>query len=75
MQIVSSSVVLFGLRLDHLVLDQSAIMNPLMGSNYNDEDMMGNVKKLCMGSSPNRLGYQVLERYAAYICCRWMRVD
>ena len=61
------------LRLDHIVLDQAQFLCPLQGSNYNDEDMMGNIKTLAAASTPVRLGYQVLERYSAYLCCRWMR--
>ena len=63
----------FLLRLDHLVLDQAQYLNPLVGSNYNDEDMMGKIKVLAKLSTPTRLGFQVLERYSAYVCCRWLR--
>lgn len=61
------------LRLDHLVLDQAKFMSPLGNANYSDEDMMGKVKVLAKQSSPQRLGFQVLERYSAYVCCRWIR--
>ena len=60
-------------RLDHIVLDQAKHLNPLYGSNYSDEDMMGNIKVLAASSSPLRLGFQVMERYSAYVCCRWMQ--
>lgn len=63
----------FDLRLDHLVLDQAKMLNPLVCSNYSDEDMMGKVKQLAKSSAPQRLGFQVLERYSAFVSCRWMK--
>ena len=60
------------LRLDHIVLDQAAFLSPLIQSTYMDEDLMGRIK-LAVASSPMKLSFQVLSRYAAYICCRWLR--
>ncbi|CAJ1459448.1 unnamed protein product [Effrenium voratum] len=62
-----------GHKLDHLVLDQAPKFNPLWASTYGDEDMVGRIKDFARRSHPNQLGRQVLDRYAAYCCCRWMR--
>lgn len=61
------------LRLDHLVIDQAKFLSPLSNSGYSDEDMVGKIKLLAVKSSPLRLGFQILERYSAYTCCRWLR--
>ena len=61
------------LRLDHLVIDQSQYCNPMASSTYDDEDFVGKTKKLAQMCQPMYLGYQCLERYAAYVCCRWLR--
>ena len=61
------------LRLDHLVLDQAQFANPLLTSTYDDEDFVGKTKRLAMIASPVSLGHNVLERYAAYVCVRWLR--
>ena len=61
------------LRLDHLCIEQAPFLNPFVQSAYTDEDMMGKAKRLAAASSPCRLGFQVLQRYAAYVCCRWLR--
>ena len=61
------------LRLDHLVLDQSPFLSPLHASCYMDEDAMGQIKRLARESGPKSLGYVVLQRYCAYVCCRWLR--
>ena len=61
------------LRLDHLVIDQSVYCNPMATSTYDDEDFVGKTKKLAQMCQPLYLGYQCLERYAAYVCCRWLR--
>lgn len=61
------------LRLEHLCLDQAVHCNPLLQSTYADEDFVGKVKKLALRSSPTGLSYQVLLRYVAYTCCRWLR--
>lgn len=61
------------LRLDHLCLDHARYCNPLHISTYEDEDYVGKIKKLAMRSTPQNLGYQCLQRYAAYTCCRWLR--
>ena len=61
------------LRLDHLVIDQAKFLSPLSNSGYSDEDMMGKIKALAVKSTPQRLGFQILERYSAYTCCRWLR--
>lgn len=63
------------LRLDHLVLDQSPFLGPLANSTYMDEDYVGKVKKLAMASTPQQMGRQVLGRWSAYACVRWLRRD
>ena len=60
-------------RLDHIAYDLAPMVCPLRLSCYNDEDAVGQVKRLAARSHPNQLGYQVLQRYAAYVCCRWLR--
>ena len=60
-------------RLDHLVYDQAPVLNPLKQACYQDEDCVGQIKKLCAKSHPNKLGHQVLQRYSAFVCCRWLR--
>ena len=60
-------------RIDHLVYDCAPLWNPLVQSTYQDEDYVGKIKKLAMLSSPQRMGQQVLERYSAYVCVRWLR--
>lgn len=77
---------LFALRLDHICLDQSLLMSPLHASCYGDDDMatrlshsalhcskVGKAKGLAVRSTPRRLGRQVLFRWAAYVCVRWLR--
>ena len=60
-------------RLDHIVYDCAPEVSPLKLSCYTDEDAMGKLKKLAMISYPNQMGRQVLSRYAAYTCVRWLR--
>jgi hypothetical protein len=60
-------------RLDHVCLDMAPVVNPLRVTCYVDEDAVGRVKVLAVKSHPNRLGFQVLERYSAYVCSRWFR--
>lgn len=64
---------LLALRLDHLCYDQALRFNPLLLSTYSDEDFIGKCKALAMKCSPSRLGFQCLERYSAYVCCKWLR--
>ena len=61
------------LRLDHIALDQSPVVSPLWTSTYGDEDLVGKVKYLAKSGHPNKLGRQVLRRYAAYVAVRWLR--
>ena len=61
------------LRIDHIAWGSAERLHPLTLSCYLDEDAVGKVKKLAMASHPNKLGRQVLERYACYICVRWLR--
>ena len=68
-----NNVLMWVLRIDHLCIDQAALMNPLTLSTYDDEDFVGKCKKLAMRSDVRALGYQTLHRYAAYVCCRWLR--
>lgn len=61
-------------RLDHLVLDQAQRLNPLTLSTYQDEDYVGKAKRMALNSAnPPKMGYQCLQRYAGWICCRWLR--
>lgn len=60
-------------RLDHLCFETAPRFSLLMASTYADEDMMGKIKQFAMRANPVRMGYQVLNRYAAYTCCRWLR--
>ena len=60
-------------RLEHLVYDCAPRLSPLPASTYADEDMVGKIKQFALKSHPFRLGYQILQRYAAYCCCRWLR--
>ena len=60
-------------RLDHLVYDCAPRLSPLPASTYADEDMVGKIKQFALRSHPFRLGYQILQRYSAYCCCRWLR--
>ncbi len=62
------------LRLDHIVLDTAQYVNPIILSCYVDEDAVGKLKKLAMASSPQKMGEHVLNRYAAYLCVRWLRM-
>ena len=62
------------LRLDHLCLDDAMRLGVLESSTYMDEDMVGKIKRFAMKSHPNGLGHQVLNRYAAYVCVRWLRL-
>ena len=61
------------LRIDHLVIDQAPLMNPLILSTYDDEDFVGKCKRLALLSDPQNFSYQICERYAAYVCVRWLR--
>ena len=61
------------LRLDHLCYDTAPRQSLLMASTYADEDMIGKIKQFAARSHPVRLGFQVLNRYAAYTCCRWLK--
>ena len=61
------------LRLDHLVYDVAPLANPIKLSCYADEDAVGKLKRLAMASSPQNMGEYVLNRYAAYVCVRWLR--
>lgn len=61
------------LRLEHIVYDCAPRLSPLPSSTYADEDMVGKIKQFAMRSHPARLGYCILQRYAAYCCCRWLR--
>ena len=62
------------LRMDHLVYDSAIFINPLALANYGDEDWIGKCKKLAQICNPVNLGFQTLQRIAAYQCCRWLRV-
>ena len=66
-------MIIFYLRLDHLVYDVAPQTNPIKLSCYMDEDAVGKLKKLAMASSPQNMGECVLSRYASYICVRWLR--
>ncbi|CAE7361318.1 unnamed protein product [Symbiodinium natans] len=61
-------------KADHLAFDLAPRVNPLVLSCYMDEDAVGKMKRLAMKSHPQQLGRQVLARYAAYVCCRWLRM-
>lgn len=61
------------LRLEHLVSDAAQWLNPMVVSCYADEDYIGKIKGLAKRSHPLGLGRQCLDRYAAYVCCRWLR--
>ena len=61
------------LRIDHLAIDQAPVMNPFLLSTYDDEDFVGKCKQLAIRSAALNMGYQTLQRYAAYCCCRWLR--
>ena len=63
------------LRLDHLCIDQAARLNPLVTSTYDDEDFIGKCKQLAIRCTANQLPLGALQRYAAYVCCRWLRRD
>ena len=65
--------VLDKLRLDHIVLDAATDHNPLKLACYMDEDAVGQIKRLAAASNPRQLGFVVLQRYASYVCCRWLR--
>ena len=45
-------MIIFYLRLDHLVYDVAPQTNPIKLSCYMDEDAVGKLKKLAMASSP-----------------------
>lgn len=60
-------------RLDHIVLDSAPQCNPLRIACYSDEDAMGKLKQVAARAHPTKLGEQVLQRYAAFCCCRWLR--
>lgn len=66
-------MIIFYLRLDHLIYDVAPQTNPIKLSCYMDEDAVGKLKKLAMASSPQNMGEYVLSRYASYICVRWLR--
>ena len=66
-------LVSFNLRLDHIAYDHAPLHNPLHLACYVEEDGVGQVKRLASRSHPKRLGEQVLSRYAASVCCRWLR--
>ena len=61
------------LRLQHIVLDSAPPMQVLQCSTYLDEDMVGRVKQFALRSHPKGMGRQILLRYAAYVCCSWLR--
>lgn len=61
------------LRLDHICYDSAQTASPLRLSCYTDEDAMGQIKRLAREANPLRLDVQVLQRYSAYCCCRWLR--
>lgn len=61
------------LRLEHIVYECAGRLSPLPASTYADEDMVGKIKQFAIRSHPARLGYCILQRYAAYCCCRWLR--
>ena len=63
------------LRLDHICYDMAKYVNPLRVTCYMDEDCVGRLKQLAMHSHPVQMGHQVLERYSAYVCCRWLRQE
>ena len=60
-------------RLDHLCIDQASRLNPLVISTYDDEDFVGKCKQLAIRCTANQLGLQALQRYSAFVCCRWLR--
>ncbi len=60
-------------RLDHICYDTAPVANPLGLSCYTDEDGVGQIKRLAQASNPNGLDFQVLNRYAAYCCVKWLR--
>ena len=49
-------MIIFYLRLDHLVYDVAPQTNPIKLSCYMDEDAVGKLKKLAMASSPKKHG-------------------
>ena len=61
------------LRLDHICIDHSGMMNPVKVACYVDEDAVGQIKRFAAQANPKRLSNQVMHRYAAYVCCRWLR--
>lgn len=60
-------------RLDHIAYDHARFYNPLKLACYVDEDGVGQIKRLAAKATPRNLSQQVLLRYAAYICVRWLR--
>ena len=52
-------MIIFYLRLDHLVYDVAPQTNPIKLSCYMDEDAVGKLKKLAMASSPQNMGEYV----------------
>lgn len=60
-------------RLDHIAYDHAKAHNPLRLACYSDEDAVGQIKRLAAKAYPKQLSQQVLLRYAAYCCVRWLR--
>ena len=58
-------------QLDHLVLDCAPQSNPLRVANYQEEDMVGRMKRLALASHPANLGLSVLERWSWHVALRW----
>ena len=71
--VIVKCIVLNKLRLDHIVLDAAIDHNPLKLACYMDEDAVGQIKRLAAASNPRQTGLVVLQRYASYVCCRWLR--
>ena len=53
--------------------DSARIASPLKMACYVDEDCIGQIKRIAREANPQRLDVQVMQRYAAYCCVRWLR--
>ena len=58
-------------QLDHLVLDCAPLSNPLRVANYQEEDMVGRMKRMALACHPANLGHSVLERWSWHVALRW----
>ena len=60
-------MIIFYLRLDHLVYDVAPQTNPIKLSCYMDEDAVGKLKKLAMASSPQNM----VDTHLTYASVGW----